>query len=67
MFADIRRTRGATESYLPWLRAMRPEDRLYVIRRSNDPPSIPGLEWFQPVYSIWARRLPRGVGAPAQP
>jgi hypothetical protein len=67
VFVDIRRTRGATESYLPWLRAMRPEDRLYVIRRANDPPPIPGLDWFQPVYSIWAGRLPRAPGAPVRP
>ena len=67
VFVDVRRTRGATESYLPWLQRMRPQDRLYVTRRSNDPPPIPGLDWFQPVYSIWAGRLPRAPGAPAQP
>jgi hypothetical protein len=38
---------------------MRPEDRLYVQYRSNSAPPIPGLEWFQPTYTIWAGRLPR--------
>jgi hypothetical protein len=38
---------------------MRPEDRLYMQSRANVPPAIPGLEWFQPVYMMWAGRLPR--------
>ena len=58
VYCDIKRTKGATEAYLPWVERMRPQDRLYVVQRSNVPPSIPGLEWFQPVYAIWVGRRP---------
>ena len=58
VYCEIKRTKGVTEAYLPWLSRMRPEDRLYVQSRSNAPPPIPGLEWFQPAYTIWAGRLP---------
>jgi hypothetical protein len=59
VYCEIKRTKGATEAYLPWLRRMHPEDRLYMQSRANVPPAIPGLEWFQPVYLMWAGRLPR--------
>ncbi len=65
VFCEIKRSKGATEAWLPWLQRMRPQDRLYVVQRSNVAPSIPGLEWFQPVYAIWAGRLP--AAAPAAP
>lgn len=64
VYEDIRRSKGATEAYLPWLQRLRPQDRLYVQQRSNSAPLIPGLEWFQPVYTIWAGRLPRPGGRP---
>jgi hypothetical protein len=51
---------------------MGPADRLYVQNIQQVAPPVPGLEWFQPVYTIWAGRLPRarvgeGGGAPAVP
>jgi hypothetical protein len=71
VYREVKRSGGATESYLPWLRKMRPTDRLYVMNHSPVPPPIPGLEWFQPVLTVWAGRLPRaaepGPGPPAVP
>ena len=68
VYTAIMASQGLTESYLPWLRRMRPEDRLYVVSQSNQPPPVPGLAWFEPVFGIWAGRLPRtpdgGVAAP---
>jgi hypothetical protein len=65
VYMDVRSSRGATEAYLPWLSRMRPQDRLYVVQRSNVPPPIPGLDWFQPVFSIWAARPAARPGASA--
>jgi hypothetical protein len=62
VYCEIKRSRGATEAYMPWVARMGPADRLYVQQRSNTPPPIPGLEWFQPVYGIWAGRRPRPPG-----
>jgi hypothetical protein len=68
VYTAIRRSRGLTESFLPWLHRMRPEDRLYVADPSGQQPPVPGLEWFQPVFGIWAGRLPRTAsGAPSRP
>jgi hypothetical protein len=69
VYLDVRRSGGATEAYLPWLRKLRPSDRLYVLNHSPVAPPLPGLEWFQPVFTVWAGRLPRaaaqGQGPPA--
>ena len=67
VYVEIKRSRGATEAYLPWVAKMTPADRLYVQQRSNVAPPIPGLEWFQPVYGIWAGRLPRAAAPPTAP
>lgn len=66
VYCEIKRSRGATEAYMPWVARMRPADRLYVQQFSNVPPAIPELEWFQPVYGIWAGRRPRPA-APGSP
>jgi hypothetical protein len=63
VYCEIKRSRGATEAYMPWVARMEPADRLYVQQRSNAAPPIPGLEWFQPVYGIWVGRRPRPAGA----
>ena len=64
-YISIRNSRGLSESYLPWVRRMRPEDRLYVYSDSRQTPPLPGLEWFQPVFGLWSGRLPRTPDGPA--
>jgi len=59
VYRDVKTSHGDFAAYGPWLRKMRAEDRLYVQYRSNQPPPITTLEWFQPTYTIWAGRLPR--------
>ncbi len=59
VYRDVKTSHGDFAAYGPWLRKMRGEDRLYVQYRSNQPPPITTLEWFQPTYTIWAGRLPR--------
>jgi hypothetical protein len=66
VYRGVKMSHGDFAAYAPWLARLRPEDRLYVQYRSNNAPPIPGLEWFQPTFTIWAGRLPRpGAGAGA--
>jgi hypothetical protein len=52
---------GDVRAYEPWVKKMRPEDRL-VIRASRlhsaGPPNIPELEWKYAVTDLWVGRLP---------
>jgi hypothetical protein len=65
-YRAILRGHGATETYEPWVRRMRPEDRLFIRLASNAPPPVPGLEWYQVEFSIWSGRLPKTPPAPAR-
>ena len=53
---------GDVRGYEPWVKKMKPEDRL-VIRasrlHSGNPPNIPELEWRYAVTDLWVGRLPR--------
>ena len=49
------------KAYIPWLKKMRPEDRIAM--RSGAPPQIPNLEWKY-ADDIWIGRLPRSNGSP---
>lgn len=46
-------------SFAPWVRKMRPADRLIVIHASDKAPKIEGLEWYDAGGYIWIGRLPR--------
>jgi hypothetical protein len=59
VFREIRKSRGATDSYAPWIAKMSARDRLWIRQASNVPPPVPGLEWYQPVLATWCGRLPR--------
>jgi len=56
VYRDIQRTGGSPESYQPWIKKMRPEDRLAITR--PDQPSLPALEWKEAAPSVWIGRLP---------
>ena len=53
---------GDVRAYEPWIKKMRPEDRL-VLRaswlRASGPPNIPELEWRYAVSDLWVGRLRR--------
>jgi hypothetical protein len=53
---------GDVRAYEPWVKRMKPEDRL-VLRaswlHSPGPPNIPELEWKYAVSDLWVGRLPR--------
>ncbi len=50
---------GAVQAYEPWVKKMRPEDRLVARNASGRPPAIGGLEWKYAVKDTWIGRLPR--------
>jgi hypothetical protein len=50
---------GDARAYAPWLKKMRPEDRLVFRGARGSPPNIPQLEWNYGVSGIWLGRLPR--------
>jgi hypothetical protein len=56
VYRQIHRADGDAEAYQPWVRKMRPEDRLAVTRLTQ--PDIPGLEWIQAARGVWIGRPP---------
>ncbi len=46
-------------AYDPWVKKMRPEDRLFIRGVSGVVPSIPSLEWSYVVHGTWVGRLPK--------
>jgi hypothetical protein len=50
---------GDAKAYEPWVKKMRPTDRLVIRGGRGAPPNIPQLEWEYGVSGIWIGRLPR--------
>lgn len=55
---------GDAKAFAPWVKKMRPEDRLVLIRPRSGKPDIPELEWEYVVTQTWVGRLPRESGGP---
>ncbi len=49
----------AFEHFNPWVKKMRPEDRLIITHKSSTPPKISDLEWHCTARDTWIGRLPR--------
>ncbi len=58
VFMNIQMSHGAPESFYPWVRKMRREDRLIVTPGSGREPGIPELEWYYAGSGLWIGRLP---------
>jgi hypothetical protein len=56
VYRGIQRSHGAPEAYEPWVKKLRPEDRLVV--SSDFEPHLPELEWTNAAVEIWIGRLP---------
>lgn len=50
---------GDAKAYEPWVKKMRPTDRLVIRDGRGAPPNIPQLEWEYGVSGIWVGRVPR--------
>jgi hypothetical protein len=55
---------GDAQAYEPWVKKMRPADRLVIRGERGSPPKIPQLEWNYGVSGIWIGRLQRAHPAP---
>ncbi|MGA3283548.1 MAG: hypothetical protein ABSD57_03705 [Verrucomicrobiota bacterium] len=57
---------GDARAYEPWVKKMRPEDRMMIQATSvrSGPPGIPELEWHYAVSGLWVGRLPRSTNSP---
>jgi hypothetical protein len=58
---------GDAKAYEPWVKKMRPEDRLVIRGGRGSPPNIPQLEWEYGVSGIWIGRSPRTSAPPPAP
>jgi hypothetical protein len=47
------------EVYQPWIKKMRPEDRLVLSARGDPSGFLPQLEWQRAIDTLWLGRLPR--------
>jgi hypothetical protein len=45
--------------FYPWVKKMRPQDRLIIRGAPSDKPKIPELEWYYAAHWTWSGRLPR--------
>jgi hypothetical protein len=58
---------NSARAYTPWVKQMKPADRLAVRGNREDVPPIPQLEWNYPVSGIWIGRLPQTNAPPPAP
>lgn len=49
----------AHDDFKPWVKKMRPEDRLIITNKTKTPPEIPELEWHLTARDTWIGRLPK--------
>ena len=57
IFRNIQFNQYAWEAYQPWVKKMRPQDRLEISGGAE--PVLPPLQWHQARGGIWIGRLPR--------
>ncbi len=50
---------GDPDVYQPWIKKMRPQDRLVLSARGDPAAFLPELEWKYAVGTLWLGRLPR--------
>ena len=63
IYRNIQWNSGAYKAYEPWVKKMRPEDRLVLETGIGNRPNLPGLEWHYAVTNVWIGRLPRATAA----
>ena len=64
---DIQRNFSRPEDYEPWVKKMRPEDRLMIRGGPDSPPKISGLEWHYIALNAWSGRKPKDTNKQAPP
>jgi hypothetical protein len=59
VFHSVLWNNGDGKAYAPWVKKMRPQDRLVVRGGGTGQPDIPGLDWYYGVSGVWLGRVPR--------
>ena len=59
IFRKIQWNFSMNRAFEPWVKKMRPQDRLIIRGAYNAPPDIAGLEWRYAVANTWIGRLPK--------
>ena len=59
VFIKVQSSHGAPRSFLPWIKKMKPEDRLIITPEARSTPEIPELEWHYLGSGFWSGRLPK--------
>jgi hypothetical protein len=49
---------GDTRAFEPWVKKMRPQDRMIIDAPGSSPPNIPELQWYYAATQTWIGRLP---------
>jgi hypothetical protein len=55
---------GDAKAYRPWVRKMRPEDRLAFRSESGSRPPFPEIEWHYAITGLWLGRVPKTNAPP---
>ena len=63
VYREIHRSEGNAEAYQPWIKKMRPQDRLAMTRPGQ--PDLPALDWKEGAHGLWVGRLPASPRPPA--
>ena len=58
-YRNIQRTFGALQTYEPWVKKMKPPDRLILRNPTENPSKIKELEWHEAASGLWVGRLPK--------
>jgi len=58
---NIQKNFSRPEDFEPWVKKMRPEDRLIIRRGPDSQPKIPGLEWHYIAGGTWSGRMPKSA------
>jgi len=58
---------GDARAYAPWVKKMRPEDRMIIHATHGGAPNLPELEWNYAATELWIGRLPRAAIHPPVP
>ena len=55
---------AAFAAYEPWVKKMRPADRMILRASGGNPPGISELEWHYAATGLWIGRLPQAANSP---
>jgi hypothetical protein len=61
IYRKIQWNYGAAQSFEPWVKKMRHQDRLVLRRSSDSKPQVEGLEWYYAATNIWIGRVPKNI------